>query len=139
MTRAVLDTNVLVSALISPFGNEALVLLAVEQGRVAPCFSPAILEEYAGVLSRPKFNFAEREIDGLIELLRRAGLLFETRQATGTSPDPKDEAFIACAIASGAEFLVTGNRRHFPAQSYGRAKVVSSRELIEFLSRLRSR
>ena len=45
MTRAVLDTNVLVSALISPFGNEAQVLIVVAQGTIVPCYSPAILEE----------------------------------------------------------------------------------------------
>ncbi|MGO8759482.1 MAG: putative toxin-antitoxin system toxin component, PIN family [Terracidiphilus sp.] len=134
MIRAVLDTNVIVSALISPFGNEALVLLAVEKRRLTPCFSPSILAEYTGVLSRPKFDFAQREIDGLIELLRRAGLLFEPPPSVGASPDPKDEPFIACAQAAGAAFLVTGNKRHFPAQFYGQARVVSAREMIEFLN-----
>ncbi len=48
MIRAVIDTNVLVSALISRSGNEALLLLAVKQGLVRPCFSPAVLKEYSG-------------------------------------------------------------------------------------------
>jgi putative PIN family toxin of toxin-antitoxin system len=58
MIRAIIDTNVLVSALISPSGNEALLLLAVKQGLVRPCFSPAMLEEYSEVLARPKFAFS---------------------------------------------------------------------------------
>jgi putative PIN family toxin of toxin-antitoxin system len=134
MTRAVLDTNVIVSALISPFGNEALVLLAVQKEQVTPCLCRAIIDEYAGVLTRPKFNFARHEIDSLIRLLQARGLLLEPLPAPGASPDPNDEPFIACALAAGAEFLVTGNKRHFPAQSCAPAKVVSARELIEFLN-----
>ena len=102
------------SALISPFGNEALVLLAVQKEQVTPCLCRAIIDEYAGVLTRPKFNFAQHEIDGLIGLLQARGLLLEPLPAPGASPDPYDEPFIACALAAGAEFLVTGNKRHFP-------------------------
>jgi putative PIN family toxin of toxin-antitoxin system len=53
--RAVIDTNVLISGLLVPKGNEALILLAVHQGLVRPCFSEAIMREYEGVLARPKF------------------------------------------------------------------------------------
>ena len=56
MIRAVIDTNVLVSGLLSPAGNEALILLAIHQGLVHPCFSEEILEEYAAVLAKPKFS-----------------------------------------------------------------------------------
>ena len=52
--RAVIDTNVLVSGLLSPAGNEALIVLAVHQGMIRACVSEAILQEYAGVLARPK-------------------------------------------------------------------------------------
>lgn len=133
MIRVVLDTNVLVSALISPFGNESLVLLAVQQGRIAPCLSPAIVAEYAGVLARPKFSFAADEIEGLMALMCAQGLLFEPLALPGASPDPKDDDFIACAMASNAAFLVTGNKRHFPAESCGQTKIVSERELLESL------
>jgi len=136
MKRVVLDTNVLVSALISPFGNEAQVLDAVQRGRITPCLSRSILEEYAGVLARPKFGFAGKEVDGLIGLLKSTGLEFEPAPAAGSSPDPGDEDFIACALEAGAEFIVTGNKRHFPAESCGPARVVSARELMELLNRL---
>ena len=73
MIRAIIDTNVLVSALIPPSGNEALLLLAVKQGLVRPCFSPAMLEEYSEVLARPKFAFSPDEITALIDLLQHQG------------------------------------------------------------------
>jgi putative PIN family toxin of toxin-antitoxin system len=133
MIRTVLDTNVLVSALISPFGNEAQALDAVLKGRITPCLSRKILTEYAEVFARPKFGFRRKEIDGLMGLLESNGLLFEPASAAGTSPDPGDEDFIACALEAGAEFIVTGNKRHFPADSCGRSRVVSARELMEHL------
>jgi len=54
--RAVLDANVLVSAMISSAGNEALLVLAINHPLVTPCFSAEILEEYSEVLLRPKFG-----------------------------------------------------------------------------------
>jgi len=138
MIRAVFDTNVLVSALISPFGNEAQVLTDLQNGRISPCFSKDMLQEYSEVLARPKFRFAPHEIAGLIGLLQSKGFRVQPPSAPGLSPDPADDSFIACALAADADFLVTGNKRHFPAQSCGRTKVVSARELIEFLNTPRS-
>ena len=132
--RAVLDTNVIVSALIAPFGNEARVLSAVQNGRLRPCISREILAEYAGVLARPKFSFAKSEIAGLIGLMKAKGLRMDPPRITAASPDPKDNDFFACAIAADADFLVTGNKRHFPPQSCGRTRVVSAGELLEILN-----
>jgi putative PIN family toxin of toxin-antitoxin system len=139
MIRVVLDTNVLVSAMISPFGNESLVLRAVQLNKIVPCFSEKMIEEYRGVLARPKFSFAPDEIDGLIRLLQAKGLTFKPRAIKGASPDPKDDDFIACALAAEAAFLVTGNKRHFPVASCGETQVVSARELLDFVNMPRSR
>jgi putative PIN family toxin of toxin-antitoxin system len=133
MIRVVLDTNVLVSALISPFGNEAQALDAVQKDRIIPCISSSILTEYTEVLARPKFGFARVEIDGLIGLLKSKGLLFKPAPASGVSPDSGDDDFIACALEAQAELIVTGNKRHFPDEACGRARVVSAREMVELL------
>jgi uncharacterized protein len=136
--RVVLDTNIVISALISPFGNEAFVLHAVQIGRVVPCMTRDIADEYSNVLARAKFGFSPGQIDGVMELMRSHGLIVEPARRMKASPDPKDDQFIACAIAADAHFLVTGNRRHFPSQSCGNTRVVSSKELIEFLSKPQS-
>jgi len=73
--RAVIDTNVLVSGLLSPAGNEALILLAIHQGLVHPCFSEEILEEYAAVLARPKFAFRGGYRGGARHVPRQGGAL----------------------------------------------------------------
>ena len=131
MIRAVIDTNVLVSGLLSPAGNEALLLLAIHQGLVRPCLSGDILDEYARVLARPRFAFPPDETGALLAMLREWGELFQPQGAPATSPDPADTKFLQCAAAAQAEFLVTGNRRDFPYSPYGPTRVVSAGELLD--------
>jgi putative PIN family toxin of toxin-antitoxin system len=133
--RAVIDTNVLVSGLILRTGKEALILLAINQGLVRPCFSSEILDEYAAVLARPKFGFPRDEITALISMLRSKGELFDLADAQAASPDPTDTKFLQCAIAAEADFIVTGNKRDFPAASYGPARVLKAGELLEQITR----
>jgi uncharacterized protein len=130
--RVVVDTNVIVSAMISSRGNEALLLIAVHEGRIQPCFSPEILKEYSEVLQRPKFGFRRKEIDSLLAMLRRRGTLLASVPSVRTSPDPSDDKFIACALAAKAEFLVTGNKKHFPPVSS--IRIVGARELLDVLA-----
>jgi putative PIN family toxin of toxin-antitoxin system len=132
--RAVIDTNVLVSALISPSGNEALLLLAVKQGLVRPCFSPAVLKEYSEVLARPKFAFSPDEITAVIDLLQRQGDLLHPAPLPGISPDPKDDKFMACALTAQADFVVTGNKKDFPKDQLGATQVVSAGELLNLIT-----
>ena len=132
MTRVVLDTNILVSALISAAGNEALVVLAANQGLLIPCFSEEIATEYAEVLLRPKFGFPRDQVDALLSMLRSVGELVKSPPPVRISPDPDDDRFISCALASGAKFLVTGNKRHFPL--IAGVEVVSASELLEFIT-----
>ncbi|MGA2020187.1 MAG: putative toxin-antitoxin system toxin component, PIN family [Candidatus Sulfotelmatobacter sp.] len=134
MIRAVIDTNVLVSALISPSGNEDLLLLSVKQGLVRPCFSHAVLKEYSEVLARPRFAFSPAEITALIDLLRRQGDLLHPAPLSGISPDPKDDEFIACALTTQADFVVTGNKKDFPKNQLGATQVVSAGELLNLIT-----
>ena len=135
MIRAVIDTNILVSGLLSASGNEALVILAINQGLVRPALTEAILAEYADVLAQPKFSFPLDQIAALMGMLRRAGELFEPPASEPISPDPADGKFLAGAQAADADFLVTGNKRHFPLGAYGRTRIVSSGELLEVITR----
>ena len=134
MIRAVIDTNVLVSGLISPSGYEALIILACHQGLVRPCFSEDIIAEYEGVLARPKFAFPSDQIDALMVMLRDKGELVEPVGVSAASPDPGDTRFLSCASAARADFLVTGNKRHFPDGLYGATYVVSAGELLDHIT-----
>lgn len=134
MIRAVLDTNVLVSAMISSAGNEALLVMAINQGLVVPCYSEEILEEYSGVLCRKRFGFAADSVRALLDLFRRQGDLIDAPPLTGVSPDPGDDKFIACAAAGKVDFLVTGNKRHFPGSQLMGARIVNAGELLGFIT-----
>jgi putative PIN family toxin of toxin-antitoxin system len=130
MTRVVLDTNVVVSAMLARHGNEAQVLRLSFTGVLHPCVSEAVLSEYASVLHRRKFrNISSTAIDDVLKELSR-GRLVQTDLSLTVSPDPSDNRFLECAQAAGADFLVTGNKRHFPAV-WKNTKIVNARELLE--------
>jgi putative PIN family toxin of toxin-antitoxin system len=129
--RAVIDTNVLVSALIAPSGNEALILLAIRQGLIRPYFSAEILQEYAEVLARPKFAFPPDEIEALMALMRSQGEAVLPNLLPSGSPDPTDEKFLACARTAAVEFIVTGNKRDFPPKAAGNVSVVNATQLLD--------
>lgn len=131
MIRVVVDTNVLVSALNSSTGNEALLPDAIRLRLLSPCFSNEILEDYKEVLQRPKFGFEIDEIQSLLDLVRERGELIRPTRIAPTSPDPDDDKFIACAKSAKAEFLVTGNKRHYHQKWLAGTKLVNARELAQ--------
>lgn len=131
MIRAVIDTNVLVSGLLSPSGNEALILLAIHQGLLRPCISADILDEYAAVLARARFGFVPDEIAALLAMLTSNGELFLPQSSPIASPDPADSKFLDCAGAAQADFIVTGNKLDFPDTPYGPTRVVNAGELLD--------
>ncbi len=131
MIRAVIDTNVLVSGLISPNGNEAMIVLAINQGHVRACVSAAILEEYAEVLERPKFSFPPDEVAAVLAMFRSTGELSHPTGPAPALPDRDDSKFLHCAEAAKAEYIVTGNKRHFPQNACGAVSVVSAGELLD--------
>jgi putative PIN family toxin of toxin-antitoxin system len=86
--RAVIDTNVLVSGLLSPAGNEALIVLAMHQGLIRPCFSEAVMQEYAEVLTRPKFGFEPDAIAAVLAMMRGNGERAAPQTVARDLPDP---------------------------------------------------
>lgn len=131
MIRAVIDTNVFVSPLISPLGNEAMIVLAIENGIITPCYSAELLKEYVGVLARPKFSFPPERVENLKALLHRRGEFYSPPFLNPTLPDPADDAFLACARAANAAVIVTGNKRHFPRELCSSIDVLSAGQLLD--------
>lgn len=113
--KIVLDTNVLVSALLNPQGNPAQVLTLALGGALQLCHDERILAEYAEVLARPRFHFDPRRVREVLAKIAADGVAVDaTRQRNLHLPDVDDEPFLAVALAGAVDFLVTGNLADYP-------------------------
>lgn len=131
--KIVLDTNVLVSGILSPNGPPAAVLRALLTERVTLCFDERIVSEYRDVLTRTKFAFDRELVEELIGFLESAGSPTLATPLAVTLPDPWDQMFVEVAVSSNADCLVTGNLRHFPETARAGVRVVSPREFLDVL------
>lgn len=111
--RIVLDTNVLVSALLTPDGVCARLLLLALDGRIVLVVDARILREYERVLRRPKFKLAGDAVDGVMRFLEETADTHVALPLHVTLPDEGDRPFFEVAAAAGV-CLVTGNLRHYP-------------------------
>ena len=127
--RLVIDTNVLVSAALKPEGLQrtALVLAVTKPARFY--VSPAILEEYAAVLSRAELDIRKGVRQQLLRLIRNHSYLVSPARRLEVAGDPDDNMFLECADRSGADYLITGNQRHFP-RFWKKTKFITTREFI---------
>jgi putative PIN family toxin of toxin-antitoxin system len=110
--QIVLDTNVLVSGLLSSRGAPAGIFNLVINGSVIILLDTRIFDEYADVLMRDKFGFPENAVQEILAFIRREGLFTTPRPVACTIPDPGDLPFIEVSLHAGAP-VVTGNVRHF--------------------------
>lgn len=141
MARAVLDTSVLVSALLTPEGVPGKLVDRAEEGTFVLSISPAILEETRRVLLRePKlqarYSYSAANVETFCEgLLALADLVVELPDIPGAVPlDPKDDMIVATAVAARADYLVTGDRRHLLVLGqYEGVRIVSPRAFLEAL------
>jgi uncharacterized protein len=128
--RVVIDTNVLVSGLMFRNGNEARILGLLEAGSFIACVTLEILVEYEKVLARPKLRIDAYTRAGIMNQFRVNAILFTPVHRLTISPDDSDNRFIECAEAASVDFLITGNKRLFPA-SHGKTKIVNAREFLD--------
>lgn len=130
---AVIDTNVLVSALLSKDEKSATVqvLERVLNKEIVPVYSKEILQEYREVLSRKKFSFSKNVIQTIISYVRQNGVNVIPVSTNEKLIDIKDLPFYEVVMDTRAEesFLVTGNIKHFPKREY----IVTPREMIDLL------
>ncbi len=130
---AVLDTNVVVSALLR--WNSLPGSIAAESliGRIIPLLNEEIVNEYREVLHRPKFHFAVDTVDTFIDGIIKRGIFIDAEPVDEILPDPKDVVFyevVMEARKSEDAYLITGNIKHFPVKSY----VVTPREMLEIMN-----
>lgn len=127
--RLVIDTNILVSAALKPDGLQRTVLLLAIAKPARLYVTPAVLAEYREVLARPEFKIRRGLRQQLLQLIKNHAQLVTPARALRVATDPDDNKFIECADAARADYLITGNQRHFP-RFWKKTKVITSREFI---------
>jgi len=125
MIRVVIDTNVLVSALLHAGGLPETVINLAVSGHVQWVASDPILAEYAAVLLRPRLAIdPDKAADAMARIRAATSLVMPTVRIAAAS-DPDDNMFLECAQAGDADYVVTGNVRHFPG-TWGKTRVVTA-------------
>ena len=127
--RLVIDTNVIVSAALKPEGPQRTTFLLAITKPARLYISQPILDEYADVLSRPELKIRKGLHRQLLQLIRNRSNVVVPSRRLEVAGDPDDNRFLECADAARADYLVTGNLRHFP-RFWKKTKIITPREFI---------
>jgi putative PIN family toxin of toxin-antitoxin system len=127
--RLVIDTNVLISAAIKPAGLQRTVLLLALTKPARLYVSRPILEEYSEVLARPELKIRKGLRQQLLQLIKNHSCSVAPTRRLEVTGDPDDNIFLECADAAKADYLVTGNQKHFP-RFWKKTKTITPREFI---------
>jgi putative PIN family toxin of toxin-antitoxin system len=133
MVYAVVDTNVLVSAILSAHSDSSTVIIRdkIAEGEIVPLYNDEIFNEYRTVLTRPKFGFPVDVVDAVLQIVLEKGITLDRTKTEEVFPDPKDIVFYEVAMSREDAYLVTGNTKHFPKTPI----VVTPAELLAIIQR----
>ncbi|MBF2016550.1 MAG: putative toxin-antitoxin system toxin component, PIN family [Rivularia sp. T60_A2020_040] len=123
--KVIIDTNVLVSAALSGKNPEFVILFIVSNLEIEWVVSAEILREYKEVLSRKKFKLTQEQLNRWYEFLDNATVLISSGLEIDFPRDQKDAKFLACAVESNADFLITGDLDFTEAQTLIQTTIVS--------------
>lgn len=129
MIYAVIDTNVLVSALLTKRADSPTlkIVYSLWRGEITPLYNDYILWEYNEVLRRKKFHLEEELIESIISFIETNGRCMESTSFDSAMPDERDRPFYEVSLSEERSFLVTGNLKHFPQSPM----VLSPRQFLE--------
>lgn len=114
--KVVIDTNVLVSAVLRDRAPEAVILFVLEQDGFTWIVSEDILTEYRNVLARKRLGIPELIQQRWLRLISTLASIITVDQTISFPRDPKDAKFLACALSASADFVITGDRDFSEAQ-----------------------
>ncbi len=140
MIRAVVDTNALISGIISPLGAPAEIVLRWQQGDFLLITSPVLLNELWRVLAYPRIadrlHWSEEERSQFVESFETLALITPgTLRLPGVTRDPKDDPVVACAVEGKAEFIVSGDQDLLILGAYQGIRMVTPRDFLALLGK----
>ena len=138
MLKLVVDTNVVISALLKPESNPALIMSLILRGDCRLCVTEKIFSEYEEVSGRGKFKKLDQaSVREFLSTLRSKALWVVPKVTIdGMTKDPEDNAFLECALESKADFLITGNIRHFSEKKFRHTSIVTPGEFVSHAVKL---
>lgn len=128
--KVVLDTNVIVSGLLNPYGVPGEIVRLAVFGSLEVCYDARILSEYQEVLLRPKFNFSESDVDAFLIGIKISGHSSTPEPLKKALKDPDDEAFLEVALASAVKYLITGNLSDYHGHGQTKVAIVSPAQFM---------
>jgi uncharacterized protein len=131
--RLVIDTNVVVSAALKPEGLQRTVVLLAMSKPARWYVSDPIVSEHATVLARPELKIRKSMRQQLVQLIMNHTRVVTPSRVPQVTSDPGDNIFVECADAARADYLVTGNQRHFP-KFWKNTKIISSSEFLSVIA-----
>jgi putative PIN family toxin of toxin-antitoxin system len=131
--RLVIDTNVVVSAALKPEGMQRTVVLLAMSKPARWYVSDAIESEYAVVLARPELKIRRGLCLQLLQLIENHTRVVKPSRLRQVTSDPADNMFVECADAARADYLITGNQRHFPT-FWKNTKIITSNEFLSIIA-----
>jgi putative PIN family toxin of toxin-antitoxin system len=131
--KVVIDTNVLVSANLSDEGLPAAILDLAANKTILMFVSPAVLAEYEAVLRRPRLNLSAAAVASSLAVIRNISRLVKPTRRLAEAADETDNRFLECAVSAGADYIITGNTRHFPDR-FESIRIVTPREFLDLIA-----
>jgi putative PIN family toxin of toxin-antitoxin system len=133
MIRVVIDTNVVVSANLKDEGLPAAILDLAANKTIQMCVSDAVFAEYKDVLNRPHLKLTPQRIARSLAVIRKTSRFVKpTKTVTVIKDDEADNRLLECASAARADYLITGNTRHFP-KVFQETTIVTPKRFIDLL------
>ncbi|MDR1908413.1 MAG: putative toxin-antitoxin system toxin component, PIN family [Spirochaetaceae bacterium] len=127
--KIVLDTNIIISAFINPKGIPGEILSLVLTKKITVCYDNNILSEYTEILKKSKFNFDTVLVDDFLNFIKESGEYIIAEPQKIKFEDKDDKAFYDVYKSSGADYIITGNKRHFPQEKH----IINPREYKEIM------
>jgi putative PIN family toxin of toxin-antitoxin system len=135
--KIVLDTNQWVSALICPQGRPAQIVQAWRHGKVEIALSPGILNELFNVLRRPriknKYHLTDTDIADFLQLLKQYTCIVQGESNINITKDPDDNIIIACAVAAGADYIISGDHHLVEILEYQGIRIIHAATFLQML------
>ena len=130
--KVVIDTNVIVSGLLSPYGHSAQILQLLITGKIDIYYDARALVEYFEVANRPKFKFNKENVSIVLKEIKSIGEFAPGSPLKQSLPDSDDDMFLEVAIVCNADCIITGNLNHFPKHLCAGVKIFSPAEFIAY-------